>query len=83
MFGEAYDRVYNPVGLIQESVASSHPVIWVGVNYRVGSTPLHQCMVNILLLTLKFLGLLRPRHYRMQSQKMLALGTKGRLYNVS
>ena len=47
VFGEAYDRVYNPVGLIQESVASSHPVIWVGVNYRVGSMPLRQCMIDV------------------------------------
>ena len=41
VFGSAYDRVYNPVGLIQESVASGHPVMWVGVNYRLGRMPLH------------------------------------------
>ena len=35
-FGDAYDRFYNPVGLVQESVASGHPVVYVSANYRVG-----------------------------------------------
>lgn len=34
--GRVYEQVYEPVGLIQESVASGHPVIWVATNYRVG-----------------------------------------------
>ena len=47
MFGSAYDRVYNPVGLIQESVAGGHPVVWVGVNYRLGCMPLHQHVIDV------------------------------------
>lgn len=43
-FGQAYDRVYNPVGLVQESVASGHPVLYVATNYRVGSMPLRPYM---------------------------------------
>ena len=41
VFGKAYDRFYNPEGLVQESVASGHPVIYVALNYRVGRMPLH------------------------------------------
>lgn len=45
-FGQTYDRLYNPVGLVQESAASGHPVIYVGINYRVGCMLLHQYMAN-------------------------------------
>ena len=34
--GQVYDQVYDPVGLVRESVVSGHPVIWVATNYRVG-----------------------------------------------
>ncbi len=34
--GQVYEQVYEPVGLVRESVASCHPVIWVATNYRVG-----------------------------------------------
>lgn len=34
--GQVYDQVYEPVGLVRESVASGDPVIWVATNYRVG-----------------------------------------------
>lgn len=44
MFGKTYDRIYNPVGLIQESVASGHPVMYVGINYRVGCMTLYRYM---------------------------------------
>lgn len=47
VFGTAYNRFYNPEGLIQESVGSSHPVIYVGINYRVGSMPLHLCIIDV------------------------------------
>lgn len=46
-FGFAYDRTYNPVGLVQESVASGHPVIYVSANYRVGSMCLRRYMNDI------------------------------------
>ena len=36
-YGNTYNRLYNPTGIIQESVASGHPVIYVSPNYRVGS----------------------------------------------
>ena len=47
IYGQAYDREYNPVGLVQESVAGGHPVIYVAINYRVGSMPLHQCVTDV------------------------------------
>ena len=34
--GRMYEQIYEPVGLIRESVASGNPVIWVATNYRVG-----------------------------------------------
>lgn len=46
MFGKTYDRIYDPVGLIQESVASGHPVMYVGVNYRIGCTQALNPYVN-------------------------------------
>ena len=42
MYGEAYDRVYEPVDLVQESVASGHPVIYAAINYRVGRRHFYQ-----------------------------------------
>ena len=47
VFGETYDRLYNPVGLIQESVAGGHPVVYVGVNFRLGSMPFHDYMIEV------------------------------------
>lgn len=47
MVGKTYDRVYNPVGLILESVASGHPVMYVGINYRVSCMLLHRHMNGI------------------------------------
>ena len=36
-YGFTYDRLYTPTGLVTESVAGGHPVIYVSANYRVGS----------------------------------------------
>ena len=35
--GQAYDRFYDPEGLVLESVTSGHPVIYVAIHYRVAS----------------------------------------------
>ncbi|KAG8534387.1 uncharacterized protein KY384_001232 [Bacidia gigantensis] len=34
--GQAYDKTFNPIGLIQQSIANDQPVIYVAMNYRVG-----------------------------------------------
>ena len=36
MVGQAYDRTFNPVGLIQQSVKNDQPVLYVAMNYRLG-----------------------------------------------
>ena len=34
--GTAYDTYFDPVGLVQQSVANGQPVVYVAVNYRIG-----------------------------------------------
>ncbi|KAI9711925.1 MAG: hypothetical protein M1812_007079 [Candelaria pacifica] len=36
ILGDAYDGYFNPVGLVQQSVANGQPVIYVAANYRIG-----------------------------------------------
>ena len=48
MYGQAYDRGLDPVGLVQESVASGHPVIYAAVNFRVGRRHFYQPMVGFV-----------------------------------
>lgn len=36
ILGEAYDELFNPVGLVQQSVANGQPVLYVAMNYRIG-----------------------------------------------
>jgi hypothetical protein len=35
--GQAYDTLYTPDGLVKDSVESVTPVIYVALNYRIGS----------------------------------------------
>ena len=36
MFGSASDLLYQPDGLIQQAELIGQPVIYVGINYRLG-----------------------------------------------
>jgi carboxylesterase type B len=36
ILGTAYDGLFNPVGLVQQSVQNGEPVVYVAMNYRVG-----------------------------------------------
>ena len=38
---------YDPTGIVQGSVASGHPVVYVSANYRAGSMSLHQYMTRV------------------------------------
>ena len=37
--GSAYDQLYTPDGLVRQAESNDQPVIYVGVNYRLGSAP--------------------------------------------
>ena len=36
--GSGYDQLYQPDGLVQQAKLNGQPVIWVAINYRLGST---------------------------------------------
>lgn len=36
ILGTAYDGLFNPTGLVQQSVANGDPVVYVALNYRIG-----------------------------------------------
>ena len=35
--GSASDQLYQPEGLVQQAKSNGQPVIYVGINYRLGS----------------------------------------------
>ena len=37
VLGTAFDQLYEPEGLIRQSVANGQEVVFVGMNYRLGS----------------------------------------------
>ena len=37
MFGSASDLLYQPDGLVRQTKLNGQPVIYVGINYRLGS----------------------------------------------
>lgn len=37
--GSASDILYTPDGLVRQARLNGQPVIYVGINYRLGSTP--------------------------------------------
>ena len=68
--GTASDQLYRPDGLVKRAQANSQPIIFVGINYRLGSMQFRSHQLLKIDFVSRFLAMLPTRHRGMQSKQM-------------